>query len=265
MKLVLIGLAAAWLACAETRLMVTVVDERSGEAITNLTAADFAIDDRGSPRRVLEAHYGAKPVDAVLLVDSSQVGPMVQGIAPGLIEELGEKEQMAVVAFHSTPDLVQDFTASRQLLHKAIEALKFGNNPDVVGAIYATADSGFENALERHVILLVSPGLDAGGRVSMEATIKLARKNGVSVYLISPRGFSGWYEDLAKQTGGAAFNLGEMSKTLKNPKELAPRIFAAVRGNYTLTLAGNLALGEKLKIQVPGLKRRLLISSLPLD
>ena len=44
----------------------------------------------------------------------------------------------------------------------------------------------------------------------------------------------------------------------------APRIFEAVRGNYTLTLAGNLALGEKLKIQVPG-KRKLDISTLPLD
>jgi Mg-chelatase subunit ChlD len=189
---------------------------------------------------------------------------MVQGIAPGLIEQLGEKEQMAIVAFHSTPDLIQDFTSSKELLQKAIARLKFGNDPDVIGAIYASADTGFENALERHVILLVSPGLDAGGRVSIEATIKLARKNGVSVYLISPRGFSGWYEDIAKRTGGAAFNLRELAKAVKEEKQIAPRILEAVRGNYTLTLAGNLALGEKLKIQVPG-KRKLDISALPLD
>ena len=57
----------------------------------------------------------------------------------------------------------------------------------------------------------------------------------------------------------------DLSRAVKDPnKEIGPRIFDAVRGNYTLTLAGNLALGEKLKIQVPG-KRKLDISALPLD
>jgi hypothetical protein len=250
---------------AETKLLVTVVDAKSGESVRDLKASDFVIDDRGSPREVLAAEYSSKPVDSVLLIDASQVGPMVQGIAPGLIEQLGPKEQMAVVAFHTTPDLIQDFTGSKELLHKAAASLKFGNNPDVVGALYATADTGFDNAVERRVILLVSPGLDAGGRVSEEAALKLARKNGVSIFLISPRGFNRWTEEMAKRTGGAAFNLRDVSKTVKNPdKEIGPRIFEAVRGNYTLTLAGNLALGEKLKIEVPG-KRKLFISSLPLD
>ena len=251
---------------AETKLLVTVVDAKTGEVVSDLKAADFALEDRGAPREVLSAEYASTAVDAVLLVDSSQVGPMVQGIAPGLIDQLGPKEQMAVVAFHSTPDLIQDFTSSKELLHKAVDRLKFGNDPDVVGAIYASADTGFENALERHVILLVSPGLDAGGRVSIEATLKLARKNGVSVFLISPKGFSSWIDELAKRTGGAAFNLRELTKAVKDPKSgIAPRIFGAVRGHYTLTMAGNLALGEKLKIQVPGSKRKLEISSLPLD
>jgi VWFA-related protein len=259
-----LGFFLALALSAETKVLVTVVDAKTGEAVKDLKAADFLIEDRGAPREVLAAEYASKPVDAVLLVDASQVGPMVQGIAPGLIEQLGAKEQMAIVAFHSSPDLVQDFTSSKELLHKAIAQLKFGNDPDVVGAIYASADTGFENALERHVILLVSPGLDAGGRVSIDSTIKLARKNGVSVYLISPRGFSGWYEDIAKRTGGAAFNLKDLTKVVKDEKQIGPRIFEAVRGNYTLTLAGNLALGEKLKIQVPG-KRKLDISALPLD
>lgn len=250
---------------AEAKLLVTVVDSKTGETISDLKAQDFMVDDRGSPRAVQSAEYSSPPVDAVLLIDSSQVGPMVQGIAPGLIEELGPKEQMAVVAFHSTPDLIQDFTGSKESLHKAVAGLKFGNDPDVVGAVYASADTGFEHALERHVILLISPGRDAGGRVSPEATVRLARKNGVSVFLISPRGFPSWIEDLAKLTGGAAFNLSDITKTVKDAKaEVGPRIMAAVRGHYTLTLAGNLALGEKLKIQIPG-KRKVMISSLPLD
>jgi len=264
----LAAFAATGVLSAEAKLLVTVVDSKTGEVVNDLKASDFTVEDRGSPREVLAAEFTSKPVDAVLLVDASQVGEPVQGIAPGLIDQLGPKEQMSVVAFHTTPDLVQDFTSSKDLLKKAIDRLRFGNDPDVVGAVYASADTGFQNApssfTQRHVILLVSPGKDFGGRVSPEATIKLARKNGVSVYLISPRGYSRWIEELAKQTGGAAFNVQEITKLLKEPGALGGRIFGGVRGNYTLTMAGNLALGEKLKIEVAG-KRKVSITSMPLD
>ena len=263
--LALAGISLSSALQADTKLLVTVTDEKTGESIRDLKTGDFMVDDRGSPRQVISAEYTSTPVDAVLLIDSSQVGPVVQGVAPGLIEQLGPKEEMAIVAFHDTPDLIQDFTGSKELLMKAVSRLKFGNKPDVVGAIYATADTGFENAAERRVIILVSPGVDAGGRVTEESTLRLARRNGVSIFLISPRGFPSWTEELAKRTGGAAYSLRDLTKAVKDPKtEIGPRIFEAVRGHYTLTLAGNLALGEKLKIEVAG-KRKLFISSLPLD
>ena len=262
---VLIGSALPFPVMAEVKLLVTVVDPKTGEAVTDLKAADFAVDDRGAPRAVLNAEFTSTPVDAVLLVDASQVGLQARSVARGLIAGLGASEQMSMVGFDTSPEQVQEFTSDKALLTKAIDQLKPGRDPDVVGAVYASADTGFQKSRARRVILLISAGRDAGGRVSPEATLKTARKNMVSVFLISPQGVPRWIEELAERTGGATFNLREMSKTVNDPATGAgQRILAAARGHYTLTLAGNLALGEKLKIEVPA-KGKFAISSLPLD
>jgi hypothetical protein len=69
-------------------------------------------------------------------------------------------------------------------------------------------------------------------------------------------------ENLARQTGGASFNLRDMGKTLNGPP--GARIFEVLRSHYTLTLSGNLSLGEKLKVEVAR-PVKLLVSALPLE
>ena len=49
----------------------------------------------------------------MLLLDTSLVGGMVQPVAENLIAQIQPKEQMAVVSFHSSADLIQDFTSSQ--------------------------------------------------------------------------------------------------------------------------------------------------------
>jgi len=44
----------------------------------------------------------------------------------------------------------------------------------------------------------------------------------------------------------------------------APRIFEVLRSPYTLTVEGNLALGERVRIEVKR-PERLFVSGLPLD
>ena len=79
-------------------------------------------------------------------------------------------------------------------------------------------------------------------------TIHLARRNGVSIFVVYVVGYEKWmFETLARQTGGALFNLKDMKKT--SPEMPGPRIFDVLRSHYTLTLAGNLTLGEKLKVE----------------
>ena len=245
------------------RIVVTVVEQKTGRPVTDLKASDFVLWEDKTARPVQAAEFASKPVDVLLMIDTGLAGGAVQPVISPLIGQLQEKEQMAIVAFDSSAEMIQDFTASRQILTAALAKLKYGNTPRVLDSVFAAMESGFDNATYRRVILLVTAGLEGYSRISDREVVRLARKNGVSVYPVYAAGSGrSLLENLARQTGGASFSLRDLEKSgIKDP---APRIFDVVRGHYTLTVPGNLGLGEKIKVEV---KRpdKLLVSALPLD
>ncbi|HUQ93301.1 MAG TPA: hypothetical protein VM120_16585 [Bryobacteraceae bacterium] len=248
---------------AAMRVLVTVVEQKSGRPIQNLTAQDFTVFEDKLVRRVDAAEFSSKPVDVMLLVDTSLVGGIVQGVASSLIGQLQEKEQMSVVSFDSSAELMQDYTSSKQLLMAALGKVRYGNSPRVLDALFAAMDGGFEHAAFRRVILLVTAGVEGHSRATEREVVRMARKNSVSIYPVYAAGAGrSLFENLARQTGGASFQLRDMQKT--GNKEPAARVFEVVRSHYTLTLPGNLGLTDKVKVEV---KRtdKLSVSALPLD
>jgi VWFA-related protein len=257
-----LALLAAPLA-ASTRLLVTVTDPHTGQAVTDLKAGDFSVLDDKTPRPVESAELTTEPVDIMLLLDTSLVGEAVQPVAGNLIHQLDPKEQMAVISFASSADLVQDFTSSQGLLNEAVKKMKYGNTPQVLDALYASIDGGFGSSPFRRVILLLTTGLEGGSRVSDRDVVKLARKNAVSIFPVYLAGSGKWlFDELARQTGGASFRVGDLRHM--KVAQPGPQIFAALRRHYVVTIAGNYEPSEKLKIRVNG-QDKLFASALPLE
>ncbi|MDX1983357.1 MAG: VWA domain-containing protein [Bryobacteraceae bacterium] len=263
-RLILLALLAAAAAYPSMRIIVTVVEPRTGKPVEDLKAEDFLVLEDKLTRRVEASEFGRHPIDVMLLVDTSLVGGTVQPVAQGLIGELKEKEQMAIVAFDSSAEMIQDFTASRQLLGDALNKVKYGNTPRVLDALFAAMDGGFEHATFRKVMMLVTTGLEGDSRQRERDVIRMARRNGVSIYPVYATGAErGMFEELARRTGGASFSLRDLQKSGAN---VPSRIFDVVRAHYTVTIAGNLGLGEKLKVEIKGReKQKLRVSALPID
>ncbi|PWU03480.1 MAG: hypothetical protein C5B51_18855 [Terriglobia bacterium] len=263
MKLRLLALCLAALPLwGATKVLVTVVDPKSGAPVTSLHAQDFNVLDDKTPRRVEEAEFTHDTLDLMLLLDTSLAGGMVQPLAENFVSQLQAKEQMAVVAYHSSADLIQDFTSSRELILRSMAKVKYGNQPHVLDALFAAIDGGFQNSVFRRVILLLTSGLEGDSRISEREVIRLARRNQVSIYPVYMVGSDrSLLEQLARETGGASFNLRDMKKSGGEP---GPRVFEALRSHYTLTVSGNLSLGEKLKVEVKR-PEKLQVSALALD
>ncbi len=250
-------------ALASTKVVVTVIELKSGKAVTDLKAGEFTVLDDRTPRQVEDAQFTTGPIDVMLLLDTSQVGEMVRPLANNLIDQLQPKEEMAIVSYHSAADLVQDFTSSHELLRRALTGIKYGNAPNVLDALYASIDGGFENATFRRVLLILTTGFEGNSRMNDKQVLRLARRNAVSIYPVYMIGAErSMFENLARQSGGASFNLRDMHKGMTALP--GGRIFEVLRSHYTLTLNGNLSLGEKLKIEIqrPG---KYLVSALPLE
>lgn len=257
----------AWLVAGalfgSSKITVTVIEQRSGKAVTALKAEDFTVLDDRTSRAVEAVEFGSTPIDVMLLVDTSLAGETAQPVAGNLIAQLEQKEQMAIVSFHSSADLIQDFTSSKELLSRALAGVKYGNTPRVLDAVYAAIDGGFQASSFRRVILLATSGFEGPSRVTEREAIRLARRNGVSIFPVYIAGHErSMFENLARQTGGASFSLRDMKRASEEPP--GQRIFAVLRSFYTLTVRGNLSLGEKVKVEVKR-PEKLLVSALPLE
>jgi VWFA-related protein len=255
--------AAAAPATAAVKLLVTVVEAKSGAPVTGLKPEDFTVLDDKTPRRVEAAEFARDTLDLMLLLDTSLAGGLVQPMAENLVGQLEAKEQMAVVAYHSSADLIQDFTSSRELIMRSISKVKYGNEPHVLDALYAAIDGGFQNTVFRRVILLLTSGVEGDSRTNEREVIRLARRSQVSIYPVYVVGNErGLLEHLARETGGATFNLRDMKKA--GAAQPGPRVFEVVRAHYTLTLSGNLDVSDKLKIEIRN-SPKAQVSALPLD
>lgn len=260
--IVLLFLLAPLSALAQLKIVSTVIEPKTGKVEQNLKASDFVVVDSGSQVPVQNLEVREDLIDYLLLVDNSLIGGSVRSLASELIQQLKGKEQMSVVAFSSSANLVQDFTVNRELLLRSVSSLKTEDSPRVFDALYAALEGGFRGSSFRRVILLLTAGVEGPSRTSEREVIQLARQSKVSIYPIYAAGYGrGLLEQLAQQTGGASFYLKDLSK---NVTAVAPAVMDTVRHSYLLTLRGNLPLSEKAKISIQG-KPKLQVSMLQLE
>jgi hypothetical protein len=70
------------------------------------------------------------------------------------------------------------------------------------------------------------------------------------------------FETIARETGGAIFSLNDLPKNAAG--QPGPRVFETVRRTYTVTVTGNLTLGDKVKVEVRT-PQKVFTSILPLE
>jgi hypothetical protein len=252
----LLGLALVLshlLPAQQATLRVSVFNEKTGEPLTNLTAANFLVLDDKTPLKVERAEYKTSTLDIMMLVDTSLVGEMVRPLGSAFIAALAEKDQMAIVSYHSSADLIQDFTSSKQLLQGALAQVEYGNNPRVLDALFATLDGGFENTTARRAIILLSAGVEGNSRVPEAEVHRLTRGRRVSIYPVFVIGAErSMFQRLADQSGGAYF----AARKLKlDPRPLAQRVYSVARGQYEIEVSGVYTLGNRVEVSVQGLPK----------
>jgi hypothetical protein len=201
----------------------------------------------------------------MLLLDTSLVGETVYPLGEAFIAGLEEKEQMAVVAYASSADLVQDFTSSKELLRRAVRNVRFGNSPRLVDAVFAAADGGFQNTIGRKVIVLLSAGVEGSSRTTDREVLKLARSNQISIFPVFVTGIErSLFERLARDSGGAFFSARDLKLP---PAKLAALVYTVLRGRYLVTLGDNRALGDNVRVEITAQKpgMRIWASGMPVE
>ena len=181
------------------------------------------------------------PIAAVLMIDtsSSMAGrPLDEAkeAARNFVNALGPDDQVAVMTFNSTVQLVQDYTSDKEQLITAIDALGFGGRTALYEAAVRAIEKAAEAPYPRRTAILLSDGAEFGGvsRALRATALEDASVRGVSVYTIG-LGFGidrSYLIELASGTNARNYE----SPTPEELPEIYAELAGLLRSQYVITV-----------------------------
>ena len=151
----------------EVLLDVLAVDRKTGRPLASLQPADLRVLEDGVEQKIVSFSRDELPLSVVLLFDlTDTVRPVLKPLAKGaraLLEHLKPQDEVAVMVFSSSAQLLQDFTTDRVLAARAVErASRMESadatflNEDVVEALAQLR--AVRNQQSRRVLLWLTDG-----------------------------------------------------------------------------------------------------------
>src|SRR5215204_4411213 len=115
------------------------VTDRTGRAVTGLTAKDFTVTEGGVERAVREVQPTTAPFNLVLLLDvSGSVEERIDFIrkaALAFLSTAGPQDRIAIVSFRDDVQLVSEFTSDRGVLTERIKDIQAGGATSLYDAL----------------------------------------------------------------------------------------------------------------------------------
>jgi len=175
---------------------VTVRDEH-GQMVHTLHPKDFQITDNGVRQQITHFDLGGDPLSVVFLVETSaRIGPLMPEIQKtGIVfaeTVMGLTGEAAVVGFHDSVDVLQDFSTERDIVQKSINNLTAGtNNSKLYDAMIMGVDMLSERPQptadapgRRRVMVIVSEAQDVGSETKLGAVLRQAQLSNVTIYTV---------------------------------------------------------------------------------
>lgn len=235
------------------------IRDKRGQAVPGLTESDLVLKDKDKITTGLYFSSGVDQVALVFALDQSgslrEIISQQRDAALALFQRFSDRSSIAVLRFAETPSLVAPFDRD---LAAAREAFSFSAESNRRTAIFDAAATSVKlfHALprvrsQRHIVVLISDGLDNASHTKVDSVINAALESRVSFYVIhlplfeprdgrlAVRSPAKGFRDLAEKTGGKYFLVGDARSALGSGKnnDLAP-IFQAIeedlRSQYLL-------------------------------
>ena len=224
------------------------VRDKRGQAAPSLTESDLALKDKDNVVSGLYFSHGIDQVALVFALDQSgslrEIISAQRDAALALFGRFNERSRVAVLRFTETPSVIAPFDQDPTAAREAFDFPAERNRRTAIFDAAAESVKMFKTLprvrSQRHIVILISDGLDNASRNSAGSVIDAAREKRVSFYVIhiplfeprdgrlAVRSPAKGFRDLAEKTGGKYFLVGDASSALKpEQKDLTP-VFQAI-------------------------------------
>ena len=184
----------------EVLLNVTVIDPYGRQA-TDLAKDNFIIAEDGQRQDIASFLISSVPVNVVLMLDAS--GSVAGDIASlrdaamKFLTKLGPEDQVSVIEFHTTVELIQDWTAKADEVRHALSwrfkpgmvrtaegNTQYGSTA-LYDAVYSAADEQLAKVQGRKAVILLTDGDDTSSKVTYQQALDAIIRSGAVVYVVS--------------------------------------------------------------------------------
>jgi VWFA-related protein len=193
-----------------TRTVYVTVTDGKGAAVSDLTAADFAVKEGGKARDILSAEPAKLKMRTAVMIDERLLGdgPTRNGVFE-FLKRLQPTSEFALITVGMRNQTVVDYTSDLTVIAAAIN--KFTLNPGPVSNFSESVlDVTKKLTRQRHERpVIVALALPSGGDVgsgSIDETLNWLRQSGAQLHAVTLTQSSGGNEQMleegAKQSGG---------------------------------------------------------------
>lgn len=163
------------------------VTDRTGRAVTGLTAQDFTVTEGGVERAVREVTPTTAPFNLVLLLDvSGSVEERIDFIrkaALAFLSTAGPQDRIAIVSFRDDVQLVSEFTNDRGVLTERIKDIQAGGATSLYDALgYSLVHVLRPLRGERTGVVVLSDGDDNRSFLSFPVIVDAVYETGAIIY-----------------------------------------------------------------------------------
>jgi VWFA-related protein len=127
----------------------------------------------------------------VLMIDDSSnlraETEVLQKVVKAIIDELYEDDQMMVIGYNESADIIEDMTPELKKLQACTTKLTRKGFPNLYDALVAVADALVHQAktgIEKRAIILISDGYDSESKTKFDDTMKILQDENILLYAI---------------------------------------------------------------------------------
>lgn len=224
LTLIINSIPNAVAAQSNREIFVRVTAQKNGNDFTaNLKAQDFQLKLNNILQTVTSFGFDDEPISVCILIDESgsmdsmgksNSAERVLDTLKNFVNTANAKNEYFLIGFKDKPELVVSATMSRDALLKGLEVIttiKPKGNTAFYDSVKFSLDNLSGAKYSRHVLLVISDGIDNVSQTSLGDVQKSLKLSGTLLYSISLRtGFSGLegsvlLDNLAASSGGKSF------------------------------------------------------------
>jgi VWFA-related protein len=166
----------------------TVVTERGGKFVSDLTQSDFTLMEDGKRQDIGLFQAVKQPFSVVIVIDTSNSAEdrlkAMQNSAIEFVQQLGPEDRAMLITFDNEIHELSDFTSDHSELESAIKGVEAGFGK----LLYEAVNRALEKLKEvegRRAVILFTDGVDLDSiEASAESTARQAEQVGAAIYTV---------------------------------------------------------------------------------